>query len=95
MATRSATFAGWFTCGSGLKMPEPIWMRSVVCREVASDDVVGREVRVLVEEVVLGDPDVLEARLVGRLDRRDVIAIASYSAVRIPGHGGTLGCIPG
>ena len=29
MATRSATLAGWFTCGSGLKMPEPMWMRSV------------------------------------------------------------------
>ena len=31
IATRSATFAGWFTCGSGLKMPEPMWMRSVAC----------------------------------------------------------------
>ena len=29
MATRSATLAGWFTWGSGLKMPEPRWMRSV------------------------------------------------------------------
>ena len=29
MATRSATFAGWFTCGSGLKIPEPMWMRCV------------------------------------------------------------------
>ena len=31
MATRSATLAGWFTWGSGLKMPEPMWMRSVAC----------------------------------------------------------------
>ncbi len=29
MATRSATLAGWFTWGSGLKMPEPRWMRLV------------------------------------------------------------------
>ena len=29
IATRSATFAGWFTCGSGLKIPEPRWIRSV------------------------------------------------------------------
>ena len=29
IATRSATLAGWFTWGSGLKMPEPMWMRSV------------------------------------------------------------------
>ena len=39
--------------------------------EVAGDHVVGREVRVLVEEVVLGDPHVLEAGLVGGLDRGD------------------------
>ncbi len=31
IATRSATFAGWFTCGSGLKIPEPTWIRSVAC----------------------------------------------------------------
>ena len=29
MATRSATLAGWLTCGNGLKMPEPMWARSV------------------------------------------------------------------
>ena len=73
MATRSATFAGWFTWGSGLKMPEPMWMRSVACGEVAEEHVVGREVRVLVEEVVLGDPDVLEAGLVGRLHDLEVV----------------------
>src|SRR3954471_939398 len=31
MATFSATLAGWFTCGSGLKIPEPRWIRSVEC----------------------------------------------------------------
>ena len=36
--------------------------------QIAQHDVVGREVRVLVEEVVLGDPRVLEAGPVGRLD---------------------------
>ena len=29
IATRSATRAGWFTGGVMLKMPEPMWMRSV------------------------------------------------------------------
>ena len=29
MATRSATLAGWLTWGSGLKIPEPRWIRSV------------------------------------------------------------------
>ncbi len=29
MATRSATFTGWFTWGSGLKIAETMWMRSV------------------------------------------------------------------
>ena len=41
--------------------------------EVPADDVVRRHVRVLVEEVVLGDPDVLEAGLVGRLGDRHVV----------------------
>ena len=41
--------------------------------QVAEDHVVGRQVRVLVEEVVLGDPDVLEAGLVGRLGDLEVL----------------------
>lgn len=31
MATFSATLTGWFTGASGLKMPEPRWIRSVAC----------------------------------------------------------------
>ncbi len=31
IATFSATFTGWLTGASGLKMPEPRWMRSVAC----------------------------------------------------------------
>ena len=42
-------------------------------REVAGDHVVGREVRVLVEEVVLGDPHVLEPGAVGGLDGRELV----------------------
>jgi len=40
--------------------------------EVAADHVVGRQVRVLVEEVVLGDPHVLEAGTIGRLDELQI-----------------------
>ncbi len=29
MATFSATFTGWLTWASGLKIPEPRWIRSV------------------------------------------------------------------
>ena len=42
-------------------------------REVAADHVVGGDVRVLVEEVVLGDPHVLDAGAVGGLDRRELL----------------------
>ena len=41
--------------------------------QVAEDHVVGRQVGVLVEEVVLGDPHVLEAGLVGRLDDLELV----------------------
>ena len=30
MATRSASRTGWFTIGFMLKMPEPMWIRSVL-----------------------------------------------------------------
>src|SRR5690606_30554253 len=42
-------------------------------RQVAADDVVGRQVRVLVEEVMLRDPDVLEPDLVGDPHRFELI----------------------
>ena len=41
--------------------------------EVAGDDIVGGQVGVLVEEVVLGDPDELEAGLVRGDDRLEVL----------------------
>jgi len=37
----------------------------VALREISGDDIVGRQVRVLIEEMVLGDPHVFEAGLVG------------------------------
>ena len=86
MATRSATLAGWLTWGSGLKMPEPRWIRSVAVAQVAEDGVVGRQVRVLVEEVVLGDPHVLEARLVGGLDQLEVVHDGVVLGVGIHRH---------
>ena len=47
IATRSATRAGWFTGGVTLKIPQPRWMCSVRAGEVAEEQLVGREVRVL------------------------------------------------
>ena len=73
IATRSATRAGWFTGGVMLKMPEPRWMRRRRGREVAEEHLVGREVRVLGEEVVLGRPRVLEADALGGLHDRDLV----------------------
>ena len=50
-----------------LKMPVPMWMRSVVRPAMYGEErLVRRQVRVLVEEVVLGRPRVLEPGLVGR-----------------------------
>src|SRR5579859_4747666 len=42
-------------------------------RQVTQDDVAGRQVGVLVEEVVLRRPHILETRLVGCLDHFDVV----------------------
>ena len=52
-------------------------------REVAGDDVVGRQVGVLVEEVVLGQPDVLEPGLVGGDHRFDVFEDRVVLGVRV------------
>ena len=73
IATRSATLAGWFTCGSGLKIARADVDALGRVGEVAGDDVVGRQVRVLVEEVVLGSQHVLEAGLVGGLDELELV----------------------
>ncbi len=51
--------------------------------QVAQHDIVGREVRVLVQEVVLGHPHVLEARLVGRLDHFELVHEGMVLGVRI------------
>ncbi len=54
-------------------MPEPRWMRSVQLREVPEEHLVGRQVRVLVEEVVLGGPHVLEAGAIRGLDELELV----------------------
>ncbi len=82
MATFSATFTGWLTCASGLKMPEPRWMCGPWRGRTAEADVVRPEVRVLLQEVVLGRPGVLEAGLV-RLDDDSVSISALCSAERV------------
>ena len=78
MATRSATFAGWFTCGQRVEDARADVDALGGVREVAGDHVVGRQVRVLVEEVVLGDPHVLEAGLVGGLRRRSSSSMIAW-----------------
>ncbi len=64
-ATVSATRTGWFTFGVMLKMAEPTCTCSVMARPVAEEDLGAGHVAVLVEEVVLGAPHVLERGLVG------------------------------
>ena len=73
MATRSATRAGWFTGGVTLKMPEPRWIVSSRGCEIPEEHLVGGEMRVLTQEVVLGRPRVLEADLLGGLHDRDLV----------------------
>ena len=68
MATRSAIRAGWLTGGVMLKMPEPRWMLLGLGGDEGQEGLVGRQVRVVGQEVVLGGPGVLEAGLVGRPD---------------------------
>ncbi len=61
--------------------------------QVAEDHVVGGEVGVLVEEVVLGDPDVLEAGLVGGQDEVEVLHDDVVLGVRFhvpPGRGNEI-----
>ena len=84
IATRSATFAGWFTCGSGLKMPGADVDALGGVREVAGEHVVGRQVRVLVEEVVLRQPHVLEAGFVGGLRVAQVVHQRFVLGVGVP-----------
>ena len=65
--------AGWFTGGVMLKMPDPRWIVSGRGGEVAEEHLVGGEVRVLGEEVVLGRPRVLEADTIGGLHDRNLV----------------------
>ena len=51
--------------------------------QVAEHDVVGRQVGVLVEEVVLGRPDVLEPGLVGGHDRGQLVLEGVVLGVRV------------
>ena len=51
--------------------------------QVPEHDVVRREVRVLVQEVVLGHPHVLEAGLVGGLDDFELVHERMVLGVRI------------
>ena len=77
-------------------MPEPMWMRCGGLGEIPGHHVVGREVRVLVEEVVLGEPHVLEPGAIGRLDRGELVHERSVLGLgEVVASAGTPGCIPG
>ena len=63
--------------------------------EITGHHVVGRQVRVLVEEVVLGEPHVLEPGSVGRLHRRDLVHEGAMLGLdRIVAPAGMPGCTP-
>ena len=59
---RSATRAGWFTLAVMLVIAVPTWMLLRLRRDPGEEDLRRRLVRVVLEEVVLGRPVVLEAR---------------------------------
>jgi hypothetical protein len=86
MATRSATLAGWLTWGKRVEDARAEVDALGGVGQVAEEGVVGREVGVLVEEVVLAGPDVLEARPCRRRRRSRVPAGAPNA--RRPGSKG-------
>src|SRR5579859_3860263 len=51
--------------------------------EIGEDDPIGGEVRILVEEMMLGRPDILESRLVGGNRSLDVIHESVMFGVRV------------
>ena len=67
MATRSAMRAGWLTGGVMLKIARADVDPLGAARRRSQEDLVGREVRVLVEEVVLGTHSVLAAGRIARI----------------------------
>jgi hypothetical protein len=60
IATRSAVRAGWFTGGVMFQIAEPTCSRFVRAGDPRQHDLGRRDVGVLLEEVVLDRPDVLE-----------------------------------
>ena len=65
-AARSATRIGWFISGTHTTAPWPTRMRCGLRGHRREEYLGRRTVRVLLEEVVLDRPDVIEAELVGQ-----------------------------
>ena len=85
IATRSATRAGWFTGGVMLMIAEPD-VDALRAREHVRHHHLGRrDVRVLLEEVVLGRPHVLPVVLVADLGERHLAHEAVVLGVRVGG----------
>ena len=72
IATRSATRAGWFTGGVTLMMPDADVDALGAGEHPRHQHLVRRDVRVLLEEVVLGEPRVLPVVLVADLAQLDL-----------------------
>ena len=85
IATRSATRAGWFTGGVTLMMPLPDVDAVRAGEHPRHQHLVGGDVRVLLEEVVLGEPGVLPVVLVADLAQLDLAHEPVVLGVRVGG----------
>ena len=83
IATRSATRAGWFTGGVTLMIPRPDVDLFGAGEHPRHEHLVRGDVRVLLEEVVLGEPGVLPVVLVADLAQRDLAHEAVVLGVRV------------
>ena len=85
IATRSAVRAGWLNRGEVRMIPWPRRMRLVRWLAGGQEHLGCRGVRVLLEEVVLDLPDVLDAQAVGQLDLVEGVLHQLAFGVLLPG----------
>ncbi len=85
MAMRSATRAGWLNGGAVSTTPWPRRMRDVRWLQAARNTSGRRGVAVLLEEVVLDLPHVVEAQRVGELDLFEGVLEQAVLRAVLPG----------
>ena len=88
---RSATRAGWLNGGGVCTMPCPSRMRFVRCDTAAEEHLGRARVAVLLEEVVLDHPDVVDAEPVGELALLERL-LEQLAARRPSAHGRGTWC---